>query len=270
MLRDDTQGKAYSYEGLVQAGPNSSGLGGYTGAARLPIDDAVGTVGFLGANFQHNLNFNTSRFAASGFVMLNVGKFYSASTTTTGLKTIDILGATANLELIYQYGRTVNDIVTLEGLYSTGDGDPSNGRYTGAFTLNTYGLPGAVWFNHKTLLLFPFTSTINNYSGAVTDVSNQGLGLTTAIATAAYDLVPNTLNVKVGTAIGSANATQPGSAAGRFIGWEINAEIKYTIRYLMTVGLHGAYMVKGDFYNGNDRVTANPYALFTTFTWYAF
>ena len=37
-----------------------------------------------------------------------------------------------------------------------------------------YGLPGAVWFNHKTLLLFPFTSTVNNYTGAVTDISNQG------------------------------------------------------------------------------------------------
>jgi hypothetical protein len=34
-----------------------------------------------------------------------------------------------------------------------------------------------VWFNHKTLILFPFTQTVSNYTGAVTDISNQGYGL---------------------------------------------------------------------------------------------
>ena len=38
----------------------------------------------------------------------------------------------------------------------------------------------------------------------------------------------------------------------------------------MTVGLHGAYMVRGGFYDGNEQVKFNPWAFFTTFTWYAF
>lgn len=269
MLRDDTKGKAYAFEGLVLSGPSSTGLNTFTGTARLPIEAAIGTVGFIGAHFEHNLSFNTGRFAASGFAMLNVGRYWSTN-DPANIKTLDILGGTGNVELLYQYGRNPNELLTLEGLYSTGDSDLGDNKYTGAYTMNFYGLPGAVWFNHKTLLLFPFTSTVNNYSGAVTDVSNQGLGVSTAIATASYDLVPNTLNFKVGTAVAAANASPAGSTNSRFMGFEINAELKYTIRYLMTVGLHGAYMVKGGFYDGNPRVTANPYAFFTTFTWYAF
>jgi hypothetical protein len=38
----------------------------------------------------------------------------------------------------------------------------------------------------------------------------------------------------------------------------------------MTVGLHGAYLFKGNFYDGVARVPASPWALFTTFTWYGF
>jgi hypothetical protein len=138
-----------------------------------------------------------------------------------------------------------------------------------------YGLPGAVWFNHRTLLLFPFTSTANNYTGAVTDISNQGYGLRAAIATGAMDLIPNKLNLKLGTAVATSDVTPPDwpdatEPRGRFIGTEINAELKYHIRYLMTVGLHTGYMFKGSFYDGAERVTSNPFAAFTTFTWYAF
>jgi hypothetical protein len=137
-----------------------------------------------------------------------------------------------------------------------------------------YGLPGAVWFNHKTLLLFPFTSTANNYTGAVTDISNQGYGVRAAIAAGSMDLIPNKLNLKLGAAMASANASpprwNPDVRRGRFIGAEVNAELKYNIRYLMTVGLHTGYMFKGSFYDGAERVTANPFAAFTTFTWYAF
>ena len=50
----------------------------------------------------------------------------------------------------------------------------------------------------------------------------------------------------------------------------MNAEVKWTIRYLMTVGLHGAYLFKGNFYEGVTRVATSPWALFTTFTWYGF
>jgi hypothetical protein len=273
-LRDDTKGQAYAFEGLVLSGPGSSGLSGFTGTAKLPIEAPVGHVGYAGINFQHNQAFHTGRFAASGFFMLNAGQYTSTREVTTFQRQVDILGFAADLELQYQFGRTQNDVVSLEGLYTSGDNDPSDSRYTGAYTLNFYGLPGAVWFTHRTLLLFPFTSTVNNYTGAITDISNQGLGAWAGILAAAYDLVPHTLNFKLGAAAAGANGNAPvvtpGTVPGRFMGVEVNAELKWHIRYLMTVGLHGAYLFRGDFYAGNTRVTANPFALYTTFTWYAF
>lgn len=273
-LRDDTRGQAFAFEGLVFNGPGSPGLAGFTGAPRFAIDAPNGGVSFLGFNFNHNLNFFHGPLAASGFVMANFGRYETTKETTTNPRTLDIAGIGANLEVQYNWGLSSNDVISLEGFFTSGDGNPGDGRYSGVFTMNTYGLPGAVWFNHKTLLLFPFTSTVNNYTGAVTDISNQGYGMTAGVLAANWDLIPNTLLAKVGTAAAWSNST-PGDALGgtgrgRFIGAEINAEIKWTIRYLMTVGLHGAYLFKGDFYNGVTRVAASPWAAFTTFTWYGF
>ena len=136
------------------------------------------------------------------------------------------------------------------------------------------GLPGAVWFNHKTLILFPFTQTVSNYTGAIVDISNRGFGLVSANAAAAYDIIPNTLNLKLGAAYAQAAVAPPptsdGVERGRTVGFEVNAELKYHIRYLMTVGLHAAYMSVGNFYDGNAEILNDPWAAFTTFTWYAF
>jgi hypothetical protein len=38
----------------------------------------------------------------------------------------------------------------------------------------------------------------------------------------------------------------------------------------MTIGLHAGWMSAGTWYDGNPKVTKNPWAAFTTFTWYAF
>ncbi|HZH79309.1 MAG TPA: hypothetical protein VEY88_25040 [Archangium sp.] len=273
-LRDDTKGEAYAFEGLVKSGPSSPGLGNFTGSPAFSIERPTGWVTWAGAHFNHNIDFRTGPFGASGFVMYNQGRYRSNRPETALNRRVDISGLSANLELLYNFGRTANDLVTLEGMFSTGDENLADDRYTGAFTFNQYGLPGAVWFNHKMLILFPFTSTVNNYTGAVTDISNQGFGLQTVLATGAYDLIPNKLNLKLGVGHARSGVTPtantPGVARGRVIGTELNAELRYTIRYLMTVGLHGGYMIRGDFYDGNPRVTANPWAAFTTFTWYAF
>jgi hypothetical protein len=276
-LRDDTKGEAYAFDGLVKSGPSSSGLPSFVGTSRFNIDQPTGWVGWLGAHFHHNIDFRTGRLGASGFLMYNRGRYESSKEDTTLNPAVDVNGLSGNLELLYNYGRTANDLVTLEGLFSTGDENLADGEYTSAFTLNQYGLPGAVWFNHKMLILFPFTSTANNYTGAVTDISNQGYGLQTLLATAAYDLVPNTLNLKVGAGVATSGVTPPPYAdnaeqvaRGRLLGTELNVELKYHIRYLMTVGLHAGYLFRGDFYKGNPRVRTNPWAAFSTFTWYAF
>jgi len=273
-LQDDTKGAAFAYEGLVKSGPSSTGLFGFTGVQRFQIEAPVGNVEYLGAHFDHNLNFSTSNFAASGFLMANFGQFSTTKVDTMLNQQVDIAGLAANLELIYNWGQTENDVFTLEGMFVTGDDNPSDGSYGSAFTLNQYGLPGAVWFNHKTLILFPFTNTVSNYTGAVTDISNQGYGLMTAIATGQWDIVPNTFNLKIGAAIANSVARPPPTALGiergKTIGAEFNVELKYHIRYLMTVGLHGAVMAPGSYFTGNTQVLGTPWAAFTTFTWYAF
>ena len=184
-------------------------------------------------------------------------------------KSIDILGVAANLELRYRWGHANGDAIILQGMFTSGDDDLQDDQYSGAFTLNNYGLPGAVWFTNRTLLLFPFTSTVNNYTGAVTDISNQGYGLEAAILSGAWDIIPNKLNLKLGTAFARTTVDPPG-VAGHNMGVEINAELKWTIRYLMTAGLHTGLMVRGDFYDDHPRVKGQPWAMFTTFTWYAF
>ncbi len=273
-LQDNGKGSAFAYEGLVKSGPTSGALSSYTGTAALPIEQATGHVNYLGANFHHNLRFHTSDLAASGFVMWNFGRFDSHVGDTELQPSIEVNGLAANLELDWKWGRTRRDVVTLEGMFTTGDGNPTDERYTSAFTLNYYGLPGAVWFDHQTILLFPFTQTVSNYSGAVTDISNQGLGLAAAILSGRWDMVPNKLDLKLGTAAASSSVrpapNEDNFRRGKLIGVEFNAELRYHLRYLMTVGLHGGYLMRGDFYARNERVSTDPWAAFTTFTWYAF
>jgi hypothetical protein len=275
-LRDDTKGDAFAYEGLVRGGPSSGSLASFMGTQPLAIDRPSGWVGWFGINGHHNIDYRAGPYAASGFVMYNGGRFTSNQPDTLLNKHIDVSGLAANLELGWRWGGAAGDLVTLEGMLSSGDKDPTDAKYTGPFTLNYYGLPGAVWFNHKTLILFPFTSTVNNYTGAVTDISNQGYGLRAVIATAAVDLVPSTVNLRLGVAHAQSAVTpitfaESTRGRGKIIGTEVNAELRWQVRYLMTLGLHVGAMLKGDFYAGEtSKVTTNPWAAFTTFTWYAF
>ncbi len=273
-LQDDTKGAAFAFEGLVKSGPGSNGLAPFTGVSRFNLENPSGWVQYLGTNFHHNINFTMGDFGASGFLMLNYGKFKSNKQDTLLLNEVSLLGAAANLELMYNYGKTKGDLITLEGMFTSGDSDLSDGKFSSVFTMNNYGLPGAVWFNHKTLILFPFTSTVSNYTGAIVDISNQGYGLLAAILSASYDIIPDKLNIKGGVAYAQAMARPPptddGIQRGHTVGMEWNLELKYHIRYLMTVGLHAAYLSVGSFFNGNTQVTKNPWAAFATFTWYAF
>ncbi len=77
-LRDDTKGDAFAYEGLVKSGPSSTGLGGFTGTPRFNIERPTGTVFWVGAHFNHNIDFRTGPLGASGFVMYNGGKYSSS------------------------------------------------------------------------------------------------------------------------------------------------------------------------------------------------
>jgi hypothetical protein len=275
LLRDATKGEAFAFEGLVRAGPSSGGLSAFTGTQPFQIERPTGTVAWAGLNAHHNIDFRTGRLGASGFFMFNAGAYQANKAGTALNQEVDVRGFAADAELLWNYGRTANDVATLEAIVSNGDDDPTDGSYTGPFTLNYYGLPGAVFFNHRMLLLMPFTSTVGNYSGAVTDLSNQGSGLLALLASASRDLVPNRLSLKVGA--GHARAwAEPvpyagSTTRGKILGTEVNAEVRLHVRYLMTFGLHGGYLFRGDWFDGEtSRVKSNPWAAYTTFTWFAF
>ena len=273
-LRDDTEGTAFAYEGLVKSGPGSTGLFPYTGVPDLEIEAAKGHVTWIGGHFHHNLHFNTGPLAASGFFLFNTGRFDNEKADSALNRRLDISGFGLNLELMINYGKTVGDLITVEAMVTSGDEDVKDGNYKGAFTLNNYGIPGAVWFNHKTLILFPFTSTVSNYTGSVTDISNQGFGLQAGILTVAKDLIPDKINLKLGLAYAQSAVDPPPSpdqiARGRTLGAELNAELKVHMTYLMTVGLHAGFLAAGNFYDANLQIDANPWAVFTTYTWYGF
>jgi hypothetical protein len=272
-LRDDTEGDAFAYEGLVRSGPAAQALASYTGVATFNMERPSGTVWYLGTFFDHNLDHRMGRLGGSGFVMANVGSYESDVAATMLNPEVDIFGVAANLELRYRWGARSGDAATLQGMFTTGDSDLTDDRYSGVFTMNQYGLPGAVWFTHRTLLLFPFTSTVNNYTGAVTDIGNQGYGLIAAIATGAWDVIPSKLNLKLGAAYARTSVDPPPllmMERGRSMGLEINGELRWTIRHLMTLGLHAGMLLKGDYYDNHPTVKKNPWAAFTTFTWYAF
>ena len=273
-LRDETKGDAYAYEGLVKSGPASTGLSSFTGTARFNIERPTGWVGYLGANFHHNIDFRTGRFGASGFAMYNLGRFRSSNPATTlnpqggHQRPLGQPGAALQLRAHLVGPRDARGHVLHRRQ------GPQRRPVHQRLHAQSVRHPRRRVFNHKMMLLFPFTSTANNYTGAVSDLSNQGFGLQTVLATGAYDIVPNKLNLKLGAGYAQSSVTPPettpGVTRGRVIGTEINAELRYTIRYLMTVGLHGGYMFRGNFYDGNPRVTSNPWAAFSTFTWYAF
>jgi len=272
-LQDDTKGAAYTYEGLFNSGPSSGALSAHTGTQPFPLDAPSGHVEYVGGHFNYNLAFHSGPFAASGFLMFNAGRFENEPTAAVR-QHVDVSGYAGNIELLYNFAKTRGSVITLEGMLTTGDDDSTDDEYSRPFTMNYYGLPGATWSNHKTLLLFPFASMVGNSTGAITDLSNQGYGLMAGIATTSHDLIADTLNLKLGAAY-ARTAVQPlplpgGAERGQSHGFEINAELKYHFRHLMTAGLHVGYLRRGDFYDGKTQVDADPWAAFTTFTWYAF
>src|SRR5262249_1313668 len=155
-------------------------------------------------------------------------------------KVADVLGAALDARVAIRYGRTRNDAVTAEVVYTTGDADGINdGRYSGVVTGNTYGAPAAVFTTSAAYLLLPHSNVVNRYSSAVPDISNQGYGLFAATVNASYDLVRNVLTAKVGGAFGSSNVAPPGG--GHVIGIEANAMLAWRIRVFLTAEIHAAY-----------------------------
>lgn len=260
---------------ILGQGPASL-LADYNGAYRFPLggDPFKADVVWLGGFFSKNENMFDSRIFMSGFVNANLGSIQQDAGSGYE-KTVDIAGLAANLKTGYRYGQTENDYISMDLLFSTGNKNGiENGKYSGVITGNTWGSPVGLLIGTGSYLVFPHGNVVNRYVGAVSDLSNLGYGLAGGTLNAGYDIIPNKLHSKIGTAMAMSNVKSSGG--GKFVGWEVNGNMRYDLGAFLSVELHAAYMGLGDFYKssvvngGKAEKPANPWTVFAGLKWLIF
>lgn len=246
-------------------------LSNYNGVFNFDFGDEDYTAGinWLGTHFHGNPLLNQGRFGYSGFGMMNFGQ------AKTATRTVDILGFAANMRMAYKYGRTPNDFVAADGIFTTGDKKNINdGKYSGVLTGNNWSSPGAVFYGHGLYILLPHGLVVNRFTAAVVDIQNVGYGFAGGSLTGSYDIIRNKFRAKIGA--GAAMAPVAPSQGGNFIGAEANLNLCYTPRVFMDLELHAAYMKLGDFFDSPEMYGSangrpqNPWTVFATLKWIMF
>ena len=268
-LRDHANGKG----GVSVLGEGlNSNLSGYNGVFNFDLGNHryKADIFWLGVPFFGNPLLDQGRFGYNGFVFTTLG-----NVTVEGAPDVSVMGFAANTRLAYKWGQTVNDLFAIDALYTSGDKNGiSDNKYSGVLTGNNWTSPGAVFFSHGLYLLIPHANVVNRYYGAVCDIQNLGYGVSAASAIASLDIIPNKLMVKAGT--GAALSSAPNSYGGKYIGAEVNANIRYTLKVFMDLELHAAYLKLGGFYddpsvNGGMTVRPkDPWTVFATLKWIMF
>ena len=236
---------------------------------------------FFGRNTEHYLD----PWMITGFFNVNLG---SSDTLTNKVisqkdwtRATDIFGFAGNLRVSYRYGQTTNDVITLDALYTSGDADGlKDGKYSGVITGNQWGAPGAIFISSGSYILMPHGNVVNRYTPAIIDISNMGYGLTATTFNVSKGIIPHKVNAKLGGAFAMSNVQPAGG--GFHMGTEINGNVAYNFGPFMSLELHGAYLMLGDFYdskqnsygssvNGNsDTRPVNPWTAFLVFKWLMF
>jgi hypothetical protein len=283
-LRDRASGKGGV--SILGEGLNSL-LASYNGAYQFKYGDVPykADIVWLGTFFGRNTDHWLDPWMVTGFVNFNIGKVDTlenkALSITKWKKATDIFGYAANLRLSYRYGQTLSDNVTLDMLYTSGDGNGlKDGKYSGVITADQWGAPGAIFISSGAYILMPQGNVVNRFTPAICDISNMGYGLSAATLTYSKGLIPNKVNAKVGSAIAFSNIQPTGG--GTNMGTEINGSIAYNFGPFMSLELHGAYLFLGNFYdskesshgssiNGNsDTRPVDPWTAFIVFKWLMF
>lgn len=236
---------------------------------------------FFGRNTEHWLD----PWMITGFVNANIGKTDTltnqALSKTEYTHATDIFGIGANLRVSYRYGQTLNDVVTTDIIYTTGDANGiGDGKYSGVLTGNHWGAPANIFISSGSYILMPHGNVVNRFTPAIMDISNMGYGLTAATLNFSKGIIPHKLNVKIGGAFAMSNVQPLGG--GFLMGTEINGNIAYNFGPFMSLELHGAYLMLGDFYDskqssygspvngGLDTRPVNPWTAFLVFKWLIF
>ncbi|WP_439184526.1 hypothetical protein [Carboxylicivirga taeanensis] len=231
----------------------NSKLNGYNGTFRFKdfgTSPYKADITWLGGYFSRNEDFIMDRWQMTGFFNYNLGQAKVAS-EGAWVKGADIGGFSANARLAYRHGQTINDYISIDGIYASGDDNAlEDKKYSGVITGNTWGAPAGIFVGTGTYLLFPHANVVNRFTPVVADLSNMGYGLTGFSIKASKDIVPHRLNAKLG--FGHANSNVAPAGGGKVIGSEVNASLSYNLGPFMSVELHGAYMKLGNFYESND------------------
>ena len=261
---------------ILGQGLNST-LNDYNGTYRFPLGGTPyrADIFWLGSFWSRNVDFIADRFMTTGFVNVNVGNVDTLISANDYASRSTIGGVAVNLRGGYRYGLTKGDIVTADLIYTSGDNNGiKDNHYSGVMTGNNWGTPVEVWISHGAYILFPHGNVVNRFVSAVNDISNLGYGITGGTLNIYRDIVPNKLNVKLGSAAALSNVAPSGG--GNVIGVEANGRISWQAKVYMNLELHGAYLWLGDFYDssrvngGVSERPVNPWTVFMGFKWLMF
>ncbi|MEM9454830.1 MAG: hypothetical protein AAGF11_11670 [Myxococcota bacterium] len=251
---------------VLGQGPAST-LAAYSGAYQFPIptgepDDPLryrSHFVWTGADASYNPMLAAGWWGASAYVVGNFGRVLTENAEQRDQfdELANVVGVAANGRVAFRYGRTPRDMVSLEGMFTSGDHNGiSDGTYSGVVTGNTWGAPGGLMASHGAYLLMPHTNVVNRFYAAVTDPSNVGFGLLSGNLNASYDIIPNKLDVKVGGAV-ARSGIKP-LAGGNFIGAELNGRLSWRFRPLVSLEAHAAYLWLGDFFESPEILSFAP------------
>ncbi len=254
----------------------NSALNAYNGVYRFPLGSSTykADIFWLGTFGSYNPEFTLGRWAISGFANANFGV---VDTAITGgyTKACDIFGVAGNLRAGYKYGQTVDDNVSVDLLFATGDDKGlKDGTYSGVLTGNQWGSPGAIFVSNGAYLLYPHGNVVNRFVAAISDLSNIGLGQFGGTINFNKAIIPNKLKAKIGAAY-AVSLVKP-AGGKQDIGTEINAMISYQPAVFMNIELHAAYLMLGDFYKssvvngGASTKPSDPYTVFCVYKWLLF
>ncbi len=266
------QDRANGQGGAIGNGPGSA-LAEMNGAYRFSLGATPfkADVVWLGTHGSYNAGFHTGRLLLSGYVNANLGNIRTDSSNALLSR---IAGVGANLRAGYKYGQTSEDAVFADLIYTSGDKDFTDKRYTGVITGNTWGTPAAIFINHGAYLLFTHGNVVNRFAAAVNDISNAGYGLVGGTVNFHRSLIKNRLDAKLGGAYALANAQPAGG--GRHMGTELNFKLRYVPKVFMDLELHTAYLALGNFYdspvvNGNKTSRPlDPWTVLLVYRWLIF
>lgn len=258
-LNDDSNGTG----GFFGVGPTSQ-LAELQGAARLDLresDDetaprAKADLGWVGLDASYNHGLAAGPFGVTGGAFLQTGRISALATDTDDrLGWLRVLGMLAHGEARVRFAPGRGSVARLGAMFSTAD-NLDTADYGGVLTGNSYGIVGAIYAAHGTVLLHPDLTAINRQSAVVYDVSGAGNGVIAAQAAVGYDLVPNRVNLMVTAAHASSARLDP-------LGTELNLRLDMEPFLFFRVSVTGAVVL-------GTQLDVNPWTAYANLQWVVF